>query len=70
MMTTFDHQRNDWHRAGIHVRCERKRKTTWKHLGDGTYQDCPDAGRIARFHHHDFDGPLPCHCDDFGDDDF
>lgn len=37
------------HSNGVHVRC-------------GT--DCKDAGKVARFHGHDYDGPLICGCDE------
>ncbi len=39
-----------YHSHGIHTHCDPS--------------ECALAGTIERFHDHDFDGPLPCDCDE------
>lgn len=40
----------EWHRNGIHIDCDP--------------DECESAGKVARYHSHDFDGPLPDCCDE------
>jgi hypothetical protein len=53
---------SDMHVNGVHTKCIQSRTR----LGDGTWRQCPQAGRVDRFHGHDFDGPLwaACGCDE------
>ena len=54
------------HAAGVHIDC--KLADRWagsKRSRDGTWRRCLLAGRIERFHTHDYDGPLVCGCSDF-----
>ncbi|MEV0267731.1 hypothetical protein AB0H43_03065 [Hamadaea sp. NPDC050747] len=55
----------DLHANGIHTQCKTKRTKT----GDGSHRDCPRAGKVERYHGHDFDGPLwaACGCEEFAD---
>lgn len=56
----------DLHGSGIHTECTLA--PLWagvRRIGDGTPDRCPLAGRIERFHAHDYDGPMVCGCDDF-----
>jgi|WetSurSiteA1Bulk_404760.scaffolds.fasta_scaffold31457_2 hypothetical protein len=65
------------HANGIHTKCTYPKRKTGGASGGRTpimpkYQDgnradwCVRAGKIDRFHSHDFDGPLwdACGCDD------
>jgi hypothetical protein len=53
------------HNNGIHTRCGLADLwTKTKRIGDGTPRKCEYAGKVERFHSHDFDGPLDCGCDD------
>lgn len=55
----------DLHNAGVHVECTPADNwTSTKKVGDGTPRKCVLAGKLERFHSHDFDGPLVCGCDD------
>lgn len=49
------------HRSGVHVEC---RPRSGRYGGD-SWRSCKYAGRVERFHAHDFEGPLVCGCDDF-----
>jgi len=64
-----------WHANGIHTYCEPLRV---QRIGTASgvvrrkpspseqdHTNCEFAGKIARYHSHDFDGPLPCDCEDF-----
>jgi hypothetical protein len=63
---TDDDLHADLHASGVHVDC--KLAPLWaktKRIGDGTWRQCPHAGKIERFHAHDHDGPLRCGCREF-----
>lgn len=56
----------DMHISGVHALC--RPADVWagvRAVGDGTPRKCPLAGKVERFHAHDFDGPLVCGCADF-----
>ncbi len=60
-----DAQKLDLHSNGVHVECKPiPSGATWKKIGDGTHRRCPLAGKVERFHSHDFDGPLICGCEE------
>lgn len=55
----------DLHANGVHVHC--RLADVWlkgigKRVGDGTPRKCVRAGKVDRFHSHDFDGLLVCGC--------
>lgn len=59
----MDEHRADLHEAGLHIMC--RPALLWsgvRRIGDGTWRRCPLAGKMERFHSHEFDGPLICGC--------
>jgi hypothetical protein len=67
--TSIDDWRTELHEAGVHVRCKLAPLASGsraRHASDGTWRKCPHAGKVERFHSHDFDGSLVCGCPDFG----
>lgn len=57
-----DEHREDMHYAGVHTRC----RYAPPRSGDG-WKKCHLAGKVERFHSHDFDGPLydACGCAEY-----
>lgn len=64
-----------WHTNGIHTHCKPLKMQrvgtasgSFNRKPSRTEQDdtnCEFSGKVAPFHSHDFDGPLPCDCEDF-----
>lgn len=68
--TRYAHHRNGIHLACKPIKMQRVgtasgviyRKPSKSEQDDN---NCQYAGGIEMFHSHDFDGPLPCDCEDF-----
>lgn len=54
----------DLHMSGVHIECRPADvwARTGRRIGDGTPRKCVQAGRVERFHSHEFDGLLVCGC--------
>lgn len=63
------------HTSGVHINCKPlkmqkigtasgvvSRKPSKSEQDD---TNCEHSGTVENFHSHDFDGPLPCGCEDF-----
>jgi hypothetical protein len=51
--------RTDLHDAGVHAECSNSGTKTAPRE-----RRCKLAGKVERFHSHEFDGPLVCGCED------
>lgn len=61
MPSTEDNdQRMQWHASGVHYGCKPGKNS-------GSWRSCRHAGKVERFHDHDYDGPLVCGCDELGE---
>ena len=54
-------QQDELHDSGVHVECRPAHGRP-----DGTWRHCTLAGKVERFHSHDYQGPLVCGCNEFG----
>jgi hypothetical protein len=55
------------HANGVHVNC--RLAPLWAgvaRIGENSPDSCRYAGQVARFHGHDYDGPLVCGCEELG----